>query len=129
MSVYTQIIQEGCKGSVLDHSIHTLDGQEKNLKIRIENHERALAKGGDPECSAVKPIQEGYNDLKVALVAVTRLKAKQLWSELGEIPTNDDCELEQGFLHFEAGTNRCYVWTWFETEFNVSVAKDLMYCK
>ena len=52
--------------------------------------------------------------------------AKKLWEALGSIPTNNDDELEEEFLHFEAGTCRYDVWHWFESEFNLSVVIDLM---
>jgi hypothetical protein len=56
-------------------------------------------------------------------------KAKQLWATLGNIPVNDDNETEEQFLHFDAGTECEEIWHWFENEFNVSVATDLMNLK
>lgn len=58
--------------------------------------------------------------------------AKHLWLEFGDIPTNEagvDGQIEQAFLHFKAGTDVQDVWRWFESEFSVSVAEDLMYGK
>jgi hypothetical protein len=55
-------------------------------------------------------------------------KAKDLWKQLGNIAINDDEEIEETFLDFEVGTERSDIWTWFEEEFNLSVAEDLMYC-
>jgi hypothetical protein len=55
--------------------------------------------------------------------------AKCLWSALGNTPVNDDNETEEGFLHFESGTDCHDIWHWFEDEFNVSVATDLMNLK
>jgi len=55
------------------------------------------------------------------------IKAKELWSQLGDIPVNDDGEIETPFLNFEAGTDREEIWHWFEETFDLSVAEDLMY--
>jgi len=56
-------------------------------------------------------------------------KAKQLWEDFGAIPINENEEIEQKFLHFEVGTPREEVWHWFEDEFDLSVAEDLMFRK
>ena len=53
-------------------------------------------------------------------------KAKELWEELGDIPVNDQEEIDESFLDFEIGTDMYEIWHWFEETFNVSVAKDLM---
>ncbi len=64
------------------------------------------------------------NDIKCLEIA------EALWSELGDIPINEDEELEEDFNpighYFGAGTDRYDVWQWFENYFNLSVAKDLM---
>ena len=58
--------------------------------------------------------------------------AKKLWDELGDIPVNEDMELDEEFnpenydAVFEIGTDCEEVWHWFEETFNLSVAKDLM---
>ena len=54
------------------------------------------------------------------------LQAKELWSKLGDIPINDNDEIETGFLHFDAGSDKVEVWQWFEQRFGCSVAEDLM---
>jgi len=54
-------------------------------------------------------------------------KAKKLWEELGDIHVNDNLEIEKAFLHFEMGTDCTDIWHWFEDEFDLSVAEDLMY--
>ena len=43
-------------------------------------------------------------------------KLKKLWDKLGDIPINDDEEIEEDFLHFEKGTDRYTIWHWFEEE-------------
>ena len=52
--------------------------------------------------------------------------AKQFWEEFGDVPIdNDDC-ITCKWRSFPKGTNRFEIWHWFETFFEVSVAKDLM---
>lgn len=58
-----------------------------------------------------------------------RIESKILWAELGDIPINDNEEIEERFLHFDIGTPRFEIWHWFEDEFNLSVAEDLMNLK
>lgn len=45
------------------------------------------------------------------------------------ISVDDHEQIEQTFLHFKAGTDVQDIWHWFESEFGVSVAEDLMYGK
>lgn len=55
-------------------------------------------------------------------------EAKKLWEKLGDIPV-DEREgqyIDEEFLDFPIGTDREDIWHWFESEFNVSVAVDLM---
>lgn len=53
--------------------------------------------------------------------------AKELWEQLGDIPVNDNGEIEEEFLHFEIGADTNEIWHYFEEEFNLSVADDLMF--
>lgn len=63
---------------------------------------------------------------------------KDLWLKFGDIPMNPDTEcMETDFIprttngimmaKFPSGTHREDIWHWFEEEFNISVAEDLMY--
>ena len=45
----------------------------------------------------------------------------ELWKVLGDIPINDEEEIEEDFLHFEAGTFREDIWHWFEETFDMSI--------
>ena len=56
-------------------------------------------------------------------------QAKFLWEILGDIPVNENDEIETKFLHFEVGSDKFDIWDWFEKEFDLSVAKDLMNLK
>jgi hypothetical protein len=59
-------------------------------------------------------------------MARTKQEAIELWSKLGDIPVDDNEELEEVFEHFPIGTGKFEIWQWFEDEFDISVF-DLMY--
>lgn len=46
-----------------------------------------------------------------------------LWEELGNVPVNEDDEIDVKFLQFDAGTHREDIWHWFENTFNISVGE------
>lgn len=52
--------------------------------------------------------------------------SQKLWELLGNVPVNEDDEIEEPFLHFGIGTDREEIWSWFEETFDLSVAKNLM---
>lgn len=54
-------------------------------------------------------------------------EAEKLWEKLGNIPVNENGEIEQPFQHFEVGTDREEIWHWFEDTFDISVFEDLMF--
>lgn len=54
-------------------------------------------------------------------------RAKLLWEYFGDIPINEQEEIDDVFLHFPKGTPREDIWHWFEEEFDLSVAEDLIY--
>lgn len=53
----------------------------------------------------------------------SKISFKKLWEELGDIPVNDMGEIEKPFLHFEEGSDREDIWTWFEEKFNVTLGE------
>ncbi len=53
--------------------------------------------------------------------------ANKAWKELVDIPIDEDENIESAFRHFPVGTNKFDIWHWFEEEFGISVAKDLIY--
>jgi hypothetical protein len=53
-------------------------------------------------------------------------EAKRLWIKLRDIPTNKDEAIDVDWHIFTKGTDIEYIWHWFEEEFDLSVAKDLM---
>jgi hypothetical protein len=38
-----------------------------------------------------------------------------LWTELGDVPVDDEGRIQERFLHFDAGTPIKDVWRWFES--------------
>ena len=58
---------------------------------------------------------------------IQKYEADKLWNQLGDIPIDGNECIENVFLHFPVGTGRFEIWHWFEEEFNLSIAKDLMY--
>ncbi len=52
---------------------------------------------------------------------------KELWDKLGDIPVNNNDEIEKDFLGFPAGTDKLVVWGWFDQECPNGLAKDLMF--
>lgn len=53
-------------------------------------------------------------------------EARKLWAELGDIPINNDEEIDVSWNIFPKGTPRQDIWHWFEEKYDISVAKDLM---
>lgn len=54
------------------------------------------------------------------------LDAKEIWSNLSNICIDEDENIDTGFMHFEAGTQKLEIWKWIEEKFNVSVINELM---
>lgn len=72
----------------------------------------------------------GVNEIPDEILDLDDIKfktAQYLWTEFGDTPVDDDGNIEEPFLNFGKGTDREDIWDWFEHEFDVSVAKDLMY--
>lgn len=94
---------------------------------------------GKPACellaepdAAIHCLQDAFNSNIKAEEALKNIRLKQaqvLWSQLGDIPVNDEGEIEEAFLDFEIGEDRETIWHYFEDEFNCSVAEDLMFPK
>jgi len=56
---------------------------------------------------------------------VIQLSPKNLWNLFG-IPIDEDECIEEPFLHFDVETDLYEIWRWFEEEFDLFVAVDLM---
>lgn len=55
------------------------------------------------------------------LVSPESLEA--FWSELGDIPVNDDGIIQESFLWWPKGTDREDIWRWFDEKYPGGVAK------
>ena len=53
-------------------------------------------------------------------------QALKVWEELGDVPVNDNDEIEVYFKGWEIGTDKFKIWHWIENTYNVSIANDLM---
>ena len=53
-------------------------------------------------------------------------EAFKSWQKLGDIPVDDNEEIEISFRHFPIGTDKFEIWQWCEDEFDCSVAIDLL---
>jgi len=51
--------------------------------------------------------------------------AKKLWAEFGDVPIDENEDIDTDWREFLKGTNKFTIWHWFEREYNVSIAKDL----
>jgi len=51
--------------------------------------------------------------------------AKKLWAEFGDVPIDENEDIDTDWREFLKGTNKFTIWHWFEAEYNVSIAKDL----
>ena len=47
---------------------------------------------------------------------------EKLWSMFGDVPINNNDEIEQDFLWFPIGTDRFDVWHWFDENYPGGVA-------
>ena len=43
-------------------------------------------------------------------------KLKELWEQFGDVPINDNDEIDISFLDFEKGTDKLHIWHWFEEQ-------------
>lgn len=51
----------------------------------------------------------------------------ELWEMFGDIPVNNDDEIEKEFLNFPAGTSKLDVWHWFDERCPNNLHDDLMF--
>lgn len=78
----------------------------------ISNNDLEIIKG--------RGLDESFTEWKQVYV-------KDLWEEFGEVPMNPETEeIEEPWKHFLPGTHREKIWHWFEEQFDISVAEDLM---
>lgn len=54
-------------------------------------------------------------------------KLREMWTEFGDIPINNDECIESGFYHWPAGTDRYEIWHWFDERCPNNLHDDLMF--
>ena len=61
--------------------------------------------------------------LKNAPADIARRIMETFWDELGNIPVNDDGIIQESFLWWPKGTDREYIWHWFDDKYPGGVKK------
>lgn len=56
---------------------------------------------------------------------MTTLDFEETWEKFSNVPINNNDQIEESFLHFEAGSSRFEVWHWFEENFDIRVIDHL----
>lgn len=69
---------------------------------------------------------EAYNFCNCCQQHVPVLNLVELWELFAETPVNENDELEESFMCFEAGTSKFDVWHWFDERCPNGLAVDLM---
>ena len=54
---------------------------------------------------------------------ITPESLETFWSELGDIPVNDDGIIQESFLWWSKGTEREDIWYWFDEKYPGGVIK------
>lgn len=75
----------------------------------------------------LKTIKSRGRGLEESFTNWKQIYVKDLWEDFGKVPMNPETdEIEEPWRHFLPGTHREEIWHWFEEQFNISVAEDLM---
>lgn len=48
----------------------------------------------------------------------------KLWHEFSNVSVNDADEIEESFIHFEIGTYKFDIWTWFDKKLPKGIAHE-----
>jgi hypothetical protein len=62
---------------------------------------------------------------KTFKILVSDFDWRIFWDKLGDIPTNDDGEIESEFEHFDVGAETSEIWQWFEWFFDISLGEAI----
>ena len=49
-----------------------------------------------------------------------------LWDKLGDIPCDEDENIEESFEHFNIGTEKFEIWHWFEWFFDIQLGGNVL---
>lgn len=100
------------------------DGKRREKEYDIV-HEYCRAYGYQLNVSDIAIIIE--RELEDNYITWKQAYIEELWAEFGDIPMDPETEcIEAEWNGFSAGTQREEILSWFEENFNVSVAEDLM---
>lgn len=108
--------------------------QKELLEIEFRYNDRPI--GSRPATSCSKTIAIGIFDTLeedcwcgICEEHVELCTLSELWEMFGDIPVNNDDEIEEDFLNFPAGTLKIDVWHWFDERCPNNLHDDLMYPK
>jgi hypothetical protein len=103
-----------CLGKIL------MDGETSTLSDKISNLQSILE--NNPENNFAPEEIASFEEKLFKLKHIV-----ELWEDFGDIPMNPVTEeIESPWHGFPAGTFREDIWHWFESEFEISVGKDLL---
>lgn len=77
--------------------------------------------GHCPFCQSSEITEAKYWDWHETGIPDEQLKL--LWVYFGDVPMNEQEEIEEPFLGFEAGTDRMDIWHWFDEHYSKGVVQ------
>jgi hypothetical protein len=108
---------------------YTYTGVVEGKNISLKGHRTWLQiykiDGVDYANCMDRSVKQFQEDLEAPFTGRFDEALVNLWERLGDVPVNDDGEIEEDFLHFPTGTDREEIWSWIEETYDVSVY-DLM---
>ena len=66
-----------------------------------------------------------YRDISKEDEDLTEKELTELWLLFGDVPINDNDQIEEEFIGYEAGTNRFDIWEWFDERYEGGVHRLL----
>lgn len=56
---------------------------------------------------------------------MTQEEIRELWQQLGDVPVNEEDEIDEDFDIWEKGTDKFEIWHWFDEKYEQGVYKLL----
>ena len=53
---------------------------------------------------------------------------RKLWEQFGDVPVNDDDQIEESFLHFPIGSDKMDIWSWFDEQLPNGIVQNFALC-
>lgn len=87
-------------------------------------YSRRLRAAGERRKTDEKEINNCFSDSNDG--SFDEKEIERLWELIGEVPVNNDDEIEEDFLGFPEGTHKEEVWHWFDEEYPAGVCRLMM---